>query len=359
MSLGKTLQSEIRDLCKEFCYPTHWPRHSRCPCCQSESMRPFFSKWEMAHAVCRDCKFVFMNPYPNDEFLDRLYNASYIKSVRTFIEMPKARAGRVDALNGMRPEYYQEIIDFIAQRRVAGRWLDVGGGIGHFLHRVREQFPEFETYLNEMSQVSGEFARDFYRHRLLTQPLAQLVSSGRRFDVITILAVLEHMPHPRPVVQQLVDLLNPGGILLINVPHFSRLNRWLSHADCGGVTAPYHLCQFNWKSFPLLFKAHDNVEPLALWDSGPQAFYWMHLARIVNHSETVIPTKEMEQYESRKVADYSPQEVKRIGRMSYLEQISWLRSLIIRFDGRVYLNCAVQKKASSGAMPAPPQARAA
>jgi 2-polyprenyl-3-methyl-5-hydroxy-6-metoxy-1,4-benzoquinol methylase len=350
----ETLQDEVEGLCfREHHYPAGWPRHPACPCCESSATRFAFRKWGVAHDVCRRCRFVFMNPYPTEEFLTELYNAGYMSGVRRFIEMPKARAGRTDALRSMAEEHYTEILDRLTAYRSEGAWLDVGGGIGTFLHRARARLPRFETYLSEMSRVSAEFARDFYGLTVLTDPLEELRNQGRRFDVITIIAVLEHLTHPRRTVQAVLDLLAPGGILLILVPNFTRLNRWLSHGASGAVTAPYHVSLFNRHNLPRMIRRLGPVRVREVWESGPPAFFWIHLARITDNHHLYIPRAPLEQLESVQRTPYTARQVKLIPRLAALDNRAWMRRLIERWDGKAYLNVLVQNTEAS----APARAR--
>src|SRR5207247_1462374 len=38
------------------------------------------------------------------------------------------------------------------------------------------------------------------------------------FDVVTLLAVLEHLSHPRAMVEEIARVLRPGGQLVLTVP---------------------------------------------------------------------------------------------------------------------------------------------
>ena len=42
--------------------------------------------------------------------------------------------------------------------------------------------------------------------------------AGKRFDVILLISVLEHLVDPLLVIQAVREMLNPSGVLLINVP---------------------------------------------------------------------------------------------------------------------------------------------
>ncbi|HEX5447464.1 MAG TPA: class I SAM-dependent methyltransferase, partial [Pirellulales bacterium] len=47
------------------------------------------------------------------------------------------------------------------------------------------------------------------------------------FDAVTLLDVLEHVPHPAELVQEISRVLRPGGVWTVSVP-YRGLVRWLS-----------------------------------------------------------------------------------------------------------------------------------
>ena len=65
---------------------------------------------------------------------------------------------------------------------------------------------------------------------------------GRKFDLITMVHVIEHFHDPLPTVMRAKKLLNPRGIVFIRTP----LN------DTEGLTR-WHLTEFNFQVHPIIF----------------------------------------------------------------------------------------------------------
>ena len=59
------------------------------------------------------------------------------------------------------------------------------------------------------------------------EPLGDPVYRGRQFGLITALDVIEHIKDDRQAVADMVDMLIPGGILVVTVPAFMSL--WDKH----------------------------------------------------------------------------------------------------------------------------------
>ena len=65
---------------------------------------------------------------------------------------------------------------------------------------------------------------------------------SRKFDLITMVHVIEHFHDPLPAVLKMKKLLNPGGIVFIRTP----LN------DTEGLTR-WHLTKFHFSVHPIIF----------------------------------------------------------------------------------------------------------
>jgi len=88
------------------------------------------------------------------------------------------------------------------------------------------------------------------------------ITKGRRFDVVMLLNVLEHLSHPQETLKSIQkNLLNPGGIVVIEVPNEFNdfqttaasehaLNEWW-------VCPPHHLNYFSSSSLKTLLELCD------------------------------------------------------------------------------------------------------
>jgi SAM-dependent methyltransferase len=97
-----------------------------------------------------------------------------------------------------------------------GRLLDVGAHVGRFVYLARTA--GWEAGGIEPNARTAALAREH-----LGLPVQhgtwQTLMEDRTYRVITFLDVLEHLPEPVQVLQSLVRHLEPGGCLVIKVPH--------------------------------------------------------------------------------------------------------------------------------------------
>ncbi len=103
--------------------------------------------------------------------------------------------------------------------------LDVGCGDGLFFDRLQE-FGDVEGVESDASLVD---AAGRWASRIRVQPFDETFEPRRRYSLITMLDVLEHLPDAAAALCLARQLLEPSGILLATVPAFQAL--WTSHDD--------------------------------------------------------------------------------------------------------------------------------
>lgn len=341
----RTLREEIRSVCfEEGGYPHEWPVHKNCPCCNSRFIRQFFARHEIDHWLCGDCNFVFVNPYPPDKVIERLYNASFYPAVRRFAEAPRAMEGRADATASIDVESMQKVIDFVAGEKAAPHWLDVGGGIGVFVDQVRQQLPGATAYLNEMNLESLEIAKEIYDVNVINQTPDQMLEQGMSFDVISALAVLEHVPFPKSLIESYARLLKPGGLFVILIPQFSELSRRLLTTCAGTVCPPYHLSHFDASNFKAMLSSISDFDKVETWFTGDPALNLVAAIDLDPYWDISIPTEHGEQAGSVMLRPYPDKLAKLV---NFVARISKEHEEEIReMDGGLLVTAVARRKAS-------------
>jgi SAM-dependent methyltransferase len=117
--------------------------------------------------------------------------------------------------------------------------LDVGCGDGLFFDR-----------LSEFGNVEGvepetEILSDRFRNKIHAVEFDDRFQPGRRYSLILMLDVLEHLPDPAAGFRHAVDLLVPGGIVIITLPAFQIL--WTKHDEMN-----HHVRRYTRRSFHAL-----------------------------------------------------------------------------------------------------------
>jgi len=125
--------------------------------------------------------------------------------------------------------------------RAPGAILDVGCGDGLFFDRLAE-FGEAEGVEPAADLVSPDGP---HRARITVAPFDERFRPGKRYALILMLDVLEHMPEPARALRHALTLLEPGGTFLATVPAFNAL--WTTHDDIN-----HHYTRYTRRSFRAL-----------------------------------------------------------------------------------------------------------
>src|SRR5262249_55622700 len=114
---------------------------------------------------------------------------------------------------------YLERARLIASLSKPTRWLDVGGGHGHFCCLARDVLPETRFHVLDMNVAIDEAVRRKWVdevHRGLFPDLAGTMRS--QFDVVSMTHYLEHVIDQRADLRAAHEVLRPDGLVFIEIP---------------------------------------------------------------------------------------------------------------------------------------------
>jgi len=125
---------------------------------------------------------------------------------RKLLEKPALRVNALDALG--RLQVYQE---------PPGRILDFGCGWGFFLSIASEC--GWQPYGLEPLPGHATYARTEFGATVVTDTLRDSTFPANYFSVATAFQVFEHLPNPAADLRRLHIMLEPGGVILVEVPN--------------------------------------------------------------------------------------------------------------------------------------------
>jgi len=166
------------------------------------------------------------------------------------------------------------IIPFVGE----GRLLDVGCASGKDL----EPFIEtgWEVTGVEFSRTAASAARRRYGITVFTGEFEQASFGEARFDVVRFSHTLEHLPSPTRALEKAYRLLQPGGLLWIEVPNASSADRRLFGRYWFGWDLPRHLYHFSPGTMTRLL-ARTNFDPVKIRCDGRTQFFAESLANVL------------------------------------------------------------------------------
>lgn len=140
---------------------------------------------------CDICKCHFFNLDEHKYDLEELYNSLAEKST-----------------------YNEEFIKSL--NKDINKVIDVGCRTGDFLMHWDDRVSKNGI---ELSTKSANIAKN--RGLTIYQDFIENINfSGKKFDVVTCYAVLEHLENPIPIIENLINIVDKNGILVIMIPYF-------------------------------------------------------------------------------------------------------------------------------------------
>jgi 2-polyprenyl-3-methyl-5-hydroxy-6-metoxy-1,4-benzoquinol methylase len=120
---------------------------------------------------------------------------------------------------GYKDVIFSRVLASLAARLPAPRrtLLDIGAHVGRFLHLARHAGWRAEGV--ELNPSTAAFARARTGVPVHHVNADDIPSLGRRFDAVTVIDVLEHIPRPVELLTGLRSVMLPGGWIAVKVPN--------------------------------------------------------------------------------------------------------------------------------------------
>jgi len=182
-----------------------------CPHCDSSMIDESFLLNGFWHKTCSKCKTLYVSPRLNDACIEELYSDDYYsgfyaKSMLPLFETRKEKIGR--------RKFAQSVLHWGGDK--PGRVLDIGAGIGEVTDVFHEQ--GWLSHATEMNSVAADWLNQRGFEEVFHGPLDTYVTDNK-FDVAMAWGVVEHVIDPDAFLQQVFELLKPGGLFVSEVPH--------------------------------------------------------------------------------------------------------------------------------------------
>ncbi len=182
-----------------------------CALCGSSAKIPQFTTRDGHHlARCRECGFQFYSPRPQSGRIEAYYHGQefYEKVNITAVEIVMD----ILAYLGMKP----------------GTLLDVGCGVGALVALARKK--GWDAVGIDPSPKAVELAKQVLDLEIRQAYLQDADLEPESFDVIVLLAVLEHAFEPVAVMNHVRRFLKPGGRVIFSTPNLDNLTYHLMRA---------------------------------------------------------------------------------------------------------------------------------
>jgi SAM-dependent methyltransferase len=185
---------------------------------------------------CASCGLGILDPRPDAEELAGLYRSDYFLS--------QYDGGLKTGSPGFRRRITQEghRIRFFRGHKKRGNVLDVGCGLGYFLHACREA--GYGVSGVDISEDSAGYVRNELHLPVLTGPIETIAIPDSSVDVVTMWHFLEHTPDPRIYLNRARRWLRKDGLIVVDVPNYRGTDARKTWEQWKGWQLPFHLHHF-------------------------------------------------------------------------------------------------------------------
>ncbi|QUH19018.1 class I SAM-dependent methyltransferase [Alkaliphilus sp. B6464] len=158
---------------------------------------------------CTNCNLIYANPLPAEEKLNKYYS-----------EIAKEKFGgiygdidaRFEFLVNMSNKRLEKIEGYTSGAKTL---LDIGTGIGVFTGTALDRGWKAEGL--ELTPEDCQYAKDKFELEL-KQENFYLFNEDRKYDVVTLFEVIEHLQTPLKDLKQINKLIKDNGILVVATP---------------------------------------------------------------------------------------------------------------------------------------------
>jgi 2-polyprenyl-3-methyl-5-hydroxy-6-metoxy-1,4-benzoquinol methylase len=198
-----------------------------CSCCGSvHFLRSMGARSTWRYFQCRGCGGVQLAPVPSEAELEEFYNLDYRVEVRRHLRQMTTVGS--------------QMLDLLEAKTSGRKLLEIGCSYGGFLRLAKHRgwfCTGIEASRTAVAEAVGA-GLEVYAGTVENN----LCSLGsRRFDVIAIWHVVEHLPDARPVLRAVSSLLTAGGYLTLRTPNAESMGARLLGRRWEWFYAPEHV----------------------------------------------------------------------------------------------------------------------
>lgn len=204
----------------------HLVENRKCPVCNSSRKAKIFDKSGGVYVKCDLCKMIYLDPVFKDSALTEYYRA--------------LNTGQGDIVAN-ESEFYTKIytlgLERIKEFKSGGDVLDIGCSTGFFLDIMRKN--GWGTTGVELGVTEAGICEK-KGHKVYVEGLEN-VSFNKKFDVVTLWDVFEHIKEPTKYLKAISRILKKTGIIFIQTPNSQSIAARIMHEKCNVFDGVEHV----------------------------------------------------------------------------------------------------------------------
>lgn len=196
-----------------------------CNLCGSKNLKLFCDCEEFRLLKCKFCNLLFTD---SDSILNKnLYSADYFEGTHShFFADCKVDYAKYFSKSD-KLQNFDNILKVLKKIKFSGKLLDIGCATGVFLDMAHKG--GFGVEGVDVSEYACNYAKKNFGVKTYCGKLEDLKLKSKKYDVITMWDLIEHVPDPKIFLQEVNRLLKDDGVIFILTVNDSSLMGWLSN----------------------------------------------------------------------------------------------------------------------------------
>lgn len=216
---------------------------------------------------CRKCGMVRLNPRVAESDLDKIYHSTFCGDIKKPLD-ESPRSFFDWKLQRMTNRIHHHRLTILEKVTSSRNLLEIGCGDGGFLAYLQQYGwqvigTEYTPYAVALGRKKGI--------EVLEGELQDLELPSEHYDVIAMYYVLEHVYHPKDLLEEIHRILRPRGILVIEVPNIGSLSARLFGASWYLLAVPQHVNHFSPRTLTQMLESTGFVVS-CISHSAPESF---------------------------------------------------------------------------------------
>ncbi len=198
--------------------------------------------------VCDNCNFHFTNPRPDKDEIGKYYESEEYISHSDKANSPINLIYKIARKYALSTK--KKLINSVAKDK-KGRILDYGCGTGYLLETMKSD--GWKTFGIEPNDKARELASQKVK---VKETIEQLDLKNKKFDIITLWHVLEHIHDLNSTIKTLKTILKEKGKIIIAVPNIESYEESIFGEEWAAYDVPRHLYHFSQDTMKTLMLKH-------------------------------------------------------------------------------------------------------
>lgn len=172
-----------------------------------------FIKKDISYSYCKSCDYIFVD-YDKRVNLEKFYKDDYDFLLDNNEVEP--------AIDGVK--YSEYLVSFFSpyiSDTNTKNIIDIGSGKGNLLESFYTKFKQLNYFAVEPSHAFFKLNKKEFIKEKYYGFFNENIFDNVKFDYITLVEVLEHVPDPKSFLLSITKVMNEDALLLIEVPNFA------------------------------------------------------------------------------------------------------------------------------------------